>query len=194
MEVPLVQVTYRDMEPTPGMEAAIQDKVEHLLRYHDRIQRCHVVVEAPHSSPAQNPKSFRVLFDITVPGKEIAASKAPHDRPEHRDFYVALRDAYEAARRQLEVDRHKRRGETKVHEVPPHGIVSKLFPGDEHGFVFMPDGTEVYFHKNAVVEGDWDDLEVGDRVRIVVQDGIDGPQASTVKLIGKHTLPPVEQV
>lgn len=194
MEVPLVQVTYRDMEPTPGMEAAIQDKVDHLLRYHDRIQRCHVVVEAPHQSPAQNPKSFRVLFDITVPGKELAVSKDPQDKPEHRDFYVALKDAYEAAKKQLAVERGKRRGDTKVHDVPPHGIVSKMFPGDEHGFVYMPDGTEVYFHKNAVIEGEWEDLEVGDEVRVVVQDGIEGPQASTVKLIGKHHLPPVEQV
>ncbi len=194
MEVPLVQVTYRDMEPTPGMEAAIADKVEHLLRYHERIQRCHVVVESPHQSPAQNPKSFRVLFDITVPGKSLAASKHPQDRPEHRDFYVALRDAYEAAKRQLAVDRGKRRGDIKVHDVPPHGRVSKMFPGDEHGFVYMPDGTEVYFHKNAVIEGEWDELEVGDEVRVVVQDGIEGPQASTIKPIGKHHLPPVQQV
>src|SRR5690606_14207766 len=50
VEVPLVQITYRDMDPTPGMEAAIRDKIDHLLRYHPRIQRCHVVVEAPHQS------------------------------------------------------------------------------------------------------------------------------------------------
>lgn len=194
MEVPLVQVTYRDMEPTPGMEAAIQDKVDHLLRIHDRIQRCHVVVEAPHMSPAQNPKGFRVLFDIAVPGRALVVSKDQQDKPEHRDFYVALRDAYEAARKQLVADRDKRRGETKVHEVPDHGIVSKMFPGDEHGFVYLPDGTEVYFHRNAVVEGEWDELEVGDQVRVVLQDGYEGPQASTVKPIGKHHLPPVAQV
>lgn len=194
MEVPLVQITYRDMDPTPGMEAAIRDKIDHLVRYHARIQRCHVVVESPHQSAAQNPKSFRVLFDITVPGKSLAASKDPQDKPEHRDFYVALKDAYEAARKQLAVDRGKRRGDTKVHDVPPHGRVSKMFPGDDHGFVFMPDGTEVYFHKNAVIDEDWESIEVGDEVRLVVQDGTEGPQASTVKLIGKHHLPPVAQV
>lgn len=193
MEVPLVQITYRDMDPTPGMDAAIRDKVDHLLRYHDRIQRCHVVVESPHESPAQNTKSYRVLFDITVPGKSLAVSKDQHDKPEHRDFYVALKDSYEAARKQLAAERGKRRGDTKVHEVPPHGRVSKMFPGDDHGFVYMPDGTEAYFHKNSVIDNEWEELEVGDEVRVVLQDGIDGPQASTVKPIGKHHLPPIEE-
>lgn len=192
MEVPL-QITYRDLDPTPGMEAAIHDKVDHLQRYHPRIQRCHVVVDAPHNSP-HHAQHYRVMFNITIPGKELAAAKENHDKPEHRDFYIALRDSYEAARRQLEAERAKAKGNTKVHEVPPHGRVSQLFPAQEHGFIFMPDGQEVYFHKNAVVEGKWEDIEVGDEVRVVVQEGIEGLQASTVKPIGKHHLPPVEVV
>jgi ribosome-associated translation inhibitor RaiA len=163
VQLPL-QITYRDMEPTPGMDAAIRDKVDHLQRYHPRIVRCHVVVDAPHSSQ-HHPHHFRVMFNITIPGKEIVAAKENHDKPEQRDFYISLRDSYEAARRQLEAEREKAQGHTKVHEVPPHGRVSKLFPGQDYGFVFMPDGNEVYFHRNAVVEGSWEDIEVGDEVR-----------------------------
>jgi ribosomal subunit interface protein len=192
VQLPL-QITYRDMDPTPGMDAAIRDKVDHLQRYHPRIVRCHVVVDAPHASQ-HHPHHFRVMFNLTIPGKEIVAAKENHDKPEQRDFYIALRDSYEAARRQLESEREKAQGHTKVHEVPPHGRVSKLFPGQDYGFVFMPDGNEVYFHRNAVVEGSWEDIEIGDEVRVVVQEGNEGLQASTVKPIGKHHLPPVEAI
>ncbi|MFZ9887479.1 MAG: HPF/RaiA family ribosome-associated protein [Myxococcota bacterium] len=192
MEIPLVQVSYRDLTPTEAMDGAIGDRVDHLLRLDPRIERCHVVVEAPHQSPAQHPKSYRVRFEITVPGHTVVVSKNPADHPEHRDFYVALRDAYDAARRQLLSSRDRRRGDVKVHEVPIHGQVSRLVLPEGYGFVRLSDGREVYFHEHAVTGGGWASIAAGDDVRVVLSDGDAGPQASAVVLLGKHHLPPIE--
>jgi cold shock CspA family protein len=60
----------------------------------------------------------------------------------------------------------------------------RLFPEDGFGFLEAPDGREVYFHRNSVLEG-FETLEVGSEVRFAEEQGIEGPQASTVSLVGK---------
>jgi cold shock CspA family protein len=76
------------------------------------------------------------------------------------------------------------RGEVKTPAGPPQGRVVRLFPEDGFGFLEAPDGREVYFHRNSVLEG-FDSLEVGSEVRFAEEQGIEGPQASTVSLVGK---------
>jgi cold shock CspA family protein len=80
------------------------------------------------------------------------------------------------------------RQDVKTHEAPLHGKVLRLFPYEGYGFIDMSDGREVYFHRNSVVEGSFDELEEGAEVRVVVaeKEGEQGPQASTVKPVGKH--------
>ena len=74
----------------------------------------------------------------------------------------------------------------KAHDVLPHGRVSRLYPHEDYGFIATRDGHEVYFHRNSVVNDAFDRLEVGAEVSYVEQDGRKGPQASTVKLVGRH--------
>jgi len=52
------------------------------------------------------------------------------------------------------------------------------------GFIEGGDGREVYFHRNAVLEG-FDGLQVGSEVRFAEEQGVEGPQASTVSVVGK---------
>ena len=106
------------------------------------------------------------------------------------DVYVAIRDAFDAAARQLEDHSRKAAGRVKAHEVPPHGKVTALHAYEGYGFVTLADGQEVYFHKNAVVNGAFDKIDIGDEVRVVLVEGesVKGPQATTVTPIGKHHL------
>jgi cold shock CspA family protein len=66
--------------------------------------------------------------------------------------------------------------------------VVRLF--EEYGFLETSDGLEVYFHRNSVPEGRYDELEVGSEVRVIVaeKEGDEGPQASTVTPVGKHHI------
>jgi cold shock CspA family protein len=81
-------------------------------------------------------------------------------------------------------------GHVKTHEVPVHGTVVRLSREDGYGFIETSEGDEIYFHRNSVVEGSFEDLDVGQEVRLVVAYGESehGAQASTVKSVGKHHL------
>lgn len=63
-----------------------------------------------------------------------------------------------------------------------------VFP--DHGFIESSDGLEIYFHANSIVDGTYDDVDVGTEVRFTVaeKEGEKGPQASSVHIIGKHHL------
>ncbi len=78
------------------------------------------------------------------------------------------------------------RGQVKAHDVADHGRVARFLAGEDYGFIETTDGREVYFHRNAVLNGAFDNLAVGDEVRFVESAGEKGPQASTVRVIGKH--------
>ena len=112
--------------------------------------------------------------------------RAPPQNKRNEDVYVAVRDAFKIAQRQLQDYVRERRGDVKHHEDPPHGRILRLF--EDYGFIATPDGREVYFHRNSLLGESFDKLEVGTEVRFAEERGEKGPQASTVKLIGKHHL------
>lgn len=186
MQIPL-QITFRDMEPSPAVEARIREKMESLARFHDRITRCHVTVEMPHQHHHKG-KLYHVRIHVTVPSGELAVSRDAHDKHAHEDVYVAIRDAFRAVRRQLEDLSRRRRGEIKNHEPPPHGRVARLFPEQDYGIITTSDGREIYFHRNSVIDEDFDQLEVDHEVRFTEERGEQGPQASSVKAVGKHHI------
>ena len=188
MQLPL-QVTFRNMDASPMVEVAVREKSEKLDRFIDRIMGCHVTIEAPNRRQHKG-KLYHVRIDITVPGGEIIVNKEKPKNHAHEDVYVAIRDAFNAAKRQLEDHSRKRRGDVKTHEAPLHGKILQLFRAEDYGFITASDGREIYFHRNSVVEGSFDDLEEGGEVRLVVaeKEGDKGPQASTVRPVGKHHI------
>jgi ribosomal subunit interface protein len=109
MQIP-PQITIRDMEHSDALETHIRDKVNKLDEFFDRIMSCRVVVEMPHKHHHQG-KHFNVRLDIGVPGSELVVN-----RDHAEDVYVALRDAFDAAKRQLEDYARKMRGDVKTHQ------------------------------------------------------------------------------
>lgn len=186
MQIPL-QITFRDLPPSDAIEARVRSETAKLERYFDRITACRVVIEAPHRRHHKG-KLYHVRVDITLPGGTLVIDRERHARHAHEDVYVAIRDTFQAAQRQLRSHARKRRGEVKQHETPPHGRIVRLFPGEGYGFIGTPDEREIYFHRNAVVNESFDQLEVGVEVRFVQVQGDDGPQASTVTAVGKHHI------
>jgi len=108
MQIPL-EIRFRNMDPSPAVETAIRKKVEKLERYGEHILNCSVTVEVPHKHQAKG-TLYRVVVDIRVPGGEIVASRDPGQDQAHEDIYVALRDSFKAARRQLQNHVRVRRG------------------------------------------------------------------------------------
>ncbi len=192
MQIPL-QITFRHMDSSEAVAAHIRRRSDELERFFDRIISCRVVVECRHRRHQQG-NLFQVRIDLNVPGHEIVVGRDPAAHHAHEDVYVAIRDAFDAVRRLVEDHIRKDRGDTKLHAVPNHGRVERLLP--DYGFILSADGSEIYFHRNSVVDGEFDKLEIGDEVRFVAQhaESTQGPQASTVAPIGKRHLPPADTV
>jgi ribosomal subunit interface protein len=107
MQTP-IQITFHDIPHSEALEARIREKADKLESFHPRITSCRVVVEERDRHHHQG-KQFCVRLDVRVPEHEIVVNR-DHDE----DVYVALRDAFDAARRQLEDIARKQRGEVKT--------------------------------------------------------------------------------
>lgn len=186
MQIPL-QVTFRNMEPSEVMENRIRERAEKLDQYYERLMSCRVVVEASHRHHRKG-NLYHVRIDMTVPDGELVISKKSHDKHAHEDAYVAIRDAFNAAERQLEEHGRRRQGEVKTHPVPPHGRVIQLNLEQDFGIIQAMDGREIYFHRNSLINADFDKLDIGTEVRFAEAMGDKGPQASTVQVEGKHHI------
>jgi ribosomal subunit interface protein len=187
MQVPL-EIRFNNMTSSPAIEQAVRERAEKLEQFADDIVSCRVTIEAPHKHHRKG-KLFHVSVDVRLPGGEVVASRDPALHHAHEDVYVALRDSFKAVRRRLEDRVRVRRGDVKAHEVPPHGIIIELNTEEGFGRISTPDGREIYFHRNSVLNADFDDLRTGLEVRFSEESGDLGPQASTVRIIGKHHLP-----
>jgi ribosomal subunit interface protein len=186
METPL-EVSFRNMDHSDAVEAKVRERVEKLERFFGRITSCRVLIEATNRQHRTG-NLYHVHVEVAVPGTEVVVSRNPAEKHAHEDVYVAVRDAFDAMRRRLEDHARRWGGQVKAHEVPLHGTVTKLFPYEGYGFIEASEGGEIYFHRNSLVDADFDKLEEGQQVRYVVaeRESDKGHQASTVKLIGKH--------
>ena len=172
------------MPPSEAIETHIVEKAGKLERFYEKITNCRVIVEAPHRRHHKG-KLYHVRVDITVPGDELVVKREPSQHASHEDIYVAIRDAFDAARRELQDYARRRRGEVKVRENSPTARVTKLFPEEGYGFLETPDGRELYFHRNSVLEPGFEKINLGTEVRFAEEQGEEGPQASTVRIAGR---------
>ena len=113
MPVP-VQITYHHMEPSETVKSMIHEKAAKLERFYDRIVSCQVVIEAPNKAHRFG-SQYQVRITMTVPGGEIVVNRDPAESAEFKDLTLALRDAFDAARRQIEDYARRRQGEVKNH-------------------------------------------------------------------------------
>jgi ribosomal subunit interface protein len=174
---PQLQVTVRDIQNSKAIEDKVRQSAAKLEHFFDHILSCKVVIEVPQKHKHQG-KLFNVRIDLAVPGRELVVNRVLNE-----DLYVAIRDAFNALRRQLETYTDKLHGDVKVHELAKYGHVSKIFSGDDYGFIVDADGNEFYFHANNITYPDFVHLQVGDTVHFLESVGGDGPQAVNVRVV-----------
>jgi ribosomal subunit interface protein len=184
MQIP-VEITFRHMQPSPALDKEIRERVRKLEKFCGDIIRCRVVVEAPHKHHHKG-NLFHFRIAVTVPDQELVVRRSPDEDHSREDAFVALRDAFDSMRRQLEDYVRLRRGKVKTHEATAHGRVTLLEPQQDYGKLETPDGREIYFHRNSIVDASFDDLTIGGELRFAEELGEKGPQATTVHVVGKH--------
>ncbi|MBM4254105.1 MAG: HPF/RaiA family ribosome-associated protein [Deltaproteobacteria bacterium] len=179
MQSPL-QVDFHGLDPSPAVSYRIERGISHLEKLFPRIIDARVVVEKSHRHQRKG-MPYRVRIELNVPGERLVVGREPGLDPAHADVYVAIRDAFAAMERILQDYSRKMRGKVKAHASPVAvGEIARLFPYEGYGFLLTDDQREVYFDANAVLNGNFDHLEVGVRVKFCEELGEKGPQASTV--------------
>jgi ribosome-associated translation inhibitor RaiA len=113
MQAP-IDITFRSMDPSAAVEESIRKWAARLDECCDTIERCEVVVELPHRRHLHG-KTFQVHLRVTIPDGTIAITRDPGRDHGHEDVYVAISDAFRAARRQLGDRAQIRRHEVKLH-------------------------------------------------------------------------------
>jgi len=188
MQVPL-QIAFEHIGHSDALEAAVHKEAQRIERFYDRITSARVVIARPQHRHHKG-DTYCVRIHIAVPGgKHIDITRDPAMTGRHEDVHVTIRDAFDAAGRQLQDQVRNLTDEIKAHESAPHGVIASLVPERDHGFIAASDGREIYFHRNSVTGGKFDHLKVGQEVRFSEGVGDKGPQATWVRAIGKHHLP-----
>lgn len=175
-----VQITCHDFSLTEPVEAETRRRAAKLDTYYDNIFGCKVVVEAPVRHHHRG-GPFKVRIELSVPGNDLVVT-----HKDGQELSIAICEAFNAIRRQLEDYVRQKRGFVKTHEDIPQAQIAKLIPDQGYGFLETSDGREVYFHRNSVLNEDFDRLEIGMQVRFAEEQGQEGPQATTVTVVGKH--------
>lgn len=122
MKLPL-QISFEGMQRSEAVEAVVREKLHHLERFSGEIMSCRVVIDLLQKHRHQG-RPFGVRIALTIPGRELLVN-----RVENVDVYVALRDAVDDMRRQLEDAVRQRRGQEKHHVDASTGRVSESNDG-----------------------------------------------------------------
>jgi ribosomal subunit interface protein len=102
------QVVYHNIDQTDAITDAVQKRIDKLERYCDQIINGRVVLDSPHNNHHKG-KVYSVTLEIHTPVLEVNVNQDQHDNHAHEDLYVAIRDAFNVAERQLKsVDKKHR--------------------------------------------------------------------------------------
>src|SRR5262249_40967794 len=123
MTLPL-QITFHNLSRSEPIEEKVRERAAHLEEFSEHILGCRVVIDVPHRNH-QHGNHYQVRIALTVPGEVIVVN---HESETHRDIHAVIRDAFNAAVRQLEDYVRRRRRLVKAHEPAPHARVRALFP------------------------------------------------------------------
>jgi cold shock CspA family protein len=185
MKVPL-EISFRGVAKTEDMESLIREKAAKLEEVCSYLSSCSIALESPQEhQEAGNP--FRVRISMRVPpGHELVVKRESSRGDMHDELPTVVRDAFQAARRQLQELTERQRDEVKTHpEQEAAAVVVRLFREEGYGFLKTIDGRELYFHRNSVLHDDFDRLEIGTGVSFMEEAGEKGPQASSVQIVDK---------
>lgn len=187
MQVP-VQIDFQGVDASDAVREHVNERLADLECKYGRITAAHVAIKGP-GAHHRTGGHYLVRIHLTLPeGRHVDIDRTPDADERHGQLLFAIDDAFNRARRRLQDNVRRMQGAVKVHEGMPIGTVVRLDPSGDYGFLAAGDGGLIYFHRNALVNARMDDLAVGTRVTFAESMGDEGPQASTVRTMGKHQL------
>ena len=182
------EIVFEGLPATPQLRDAIDVHLAELEERWGRITACRVVVKGP-SQRHRTGGLYDVHIRLALPnGREVNVTRTPPADERQSDLTFAVDDAFKHARRQLQDQVRRIQGHIKEHQDSATATVLRIDPSGEFGFLETSDGQEIYFNRNSVIGRGASRLQIGSRVTYVEEPGEKGPQATTVKVMGKHSL------
>jgi ribosome-associated translation inhibitor RaiA len=99
MQIPL-QISFGNTDPSPAVEAIVRQKTAKLDRLFERIVSCDITIEAPHRRQYKG-KLYKSPHRHWHARQGRACESGRPKNHAHEDINVAMRDAFDAAVRQL---------------------------------------------------------------------------------------------
>ena len=178
-----LNITYRGLEKNDTLDSLIREKAAKLEQVHNGLTTVIVALEKPNDI-ARSGNGYRMRVDMRLAGRDpIVVKETASEGEKDEAAETVVRKIFDRAWRVLRDVKEQQDGKRKAH---PHqqvqGFVSKIFPDDDYGFIVTPNEDEIYFHRHAVANDRFDDLDVGTGVAFTVREPEEeeGAHASTV--------------
>ncbi|MBV9346996.1 MAG: HPF/RaiA family ribosome-associated protein [Pseudolabrys sp.] len=186
------EISFHNIDQTDWAENAIRDHIARLERIYGRMTTCRVRIDQRNRN-ANNTIPPVVHIEVSVPGhKDIVVAHEPDHlqrKFQQPDLHNAINEAFRIAELRLGKFKDKRADHVAegTHEAANEfrGQVAELTPDKDFGFVMTKEGGLLYFHRNSVLAGNFDQLKRGDEVTYVEEMGDTGPTASKVRVAGR---------
>jgi cold shock CspA family protein len=180
------EVIFNGIDRSAWVENYVIERLQHLERFAQDITRCHVTLTREQRSHRKG-NHYSVMVEVRVPRHhDLAVKKKKQIHDMGTELPAMINEAFSAIETQLKRTVAKRRGDEKIHNGQPHGMVEKLFKDEGYGFIrALDDDRQFYFHCNSVLHDDFERLTVGTEVRFATEEGEDGPQASSVQVVAR---------
>jgi cold shock CspA family protein/ribosome-associated translation inhibitor RaiA len=191
MDVPL-EIAFHNTASSKAAEEEIRARVADLERRYDRLISCRVRVEQRASNPSHTIPPV-VHIELGIAGRKhfLIGHEPDHllRKYKHPDLHHAIIEAFRLAERQLLDIKDQRNGRSKDghHDVGNQslGQVAEITPEQDFGYLVTKEGGLLYFHRNSLLTGEFDDLERGDDVYYNEDAGDTGPIATKVRVKAK---------
>lgn len=109
------EIVFDNMEASEAVTARVREKFAKLEKLFGRMTHARCVIEAPHRHHHKG-NIYGVKVVIGMPGMDDLVINQSGERDHsHEDIYVAVRDAFDAARRRLQETVDIRAGKVKTH-------------------------------------------------------------------------------
>lgn len=178
-------IAFHNISSSESLEELIREKFARLEKRFPRLIGARVSVEALHRQHRRG-NVYECHIVLSVPGKDLAVSRELNKAKEnyaHPDVRVSIREAFEAAERQLLDHKEQARADTGAPSGSAlAGQVTLIEPGADHGFILTNTGTQLYFHRDSVTNADFAALQQGQMVHYVEEEGDAGPVATKIRV------------
>jgi ribosome-associated translation inhibitor RaiA len=97
-----IEIHFHGLDRSEAVEQRVREKAAKLAKHFERMNRCRVVLEAPHRA-AERAKVYQIKIEMSVPGQPPIVVR--HEREgshASEELSVAIRDAFEAALRKVD--------------------------------------------------------------------------------------------